>query len=145
MDLCQVFDEELDALEMETVQKETIHPRKSPKMNSSSADIVLFDSFQWNIRQPSLLADWKDVMNNPTSLKYCLDVQLRWGDDDSHHVRRYARAKFLDDTTDNISIYPSPTGLLIAIDLAENLHSAFGNCFPACQSLIEQAMAKIIN
>ena len=29
MDLCQVFDQELDALEMETVQKETIHPRKS--------------------------------------------------------------------------------------------------------------------
>ena len=37
MDLCQVFDQELDALEIETVQKETIHPRKSYKMNSSSA------------------------------------------------------------------------------------------------------------
>lgn len=36
MDLCQVFDQELDALEIETVQKETIHPRKSYKMNSSS-------------------------------------------------------------------------------------------------------------
>ena len=30
----QVFDQELDALEIETVQKETIHPRKSYKMNS---------------------------------------------------------------------------------------------------------------
>jgi len=37
MDLCQVFDQELDALEIETVQKETIHPRKSYKMNSSCA------------------------------------------------------------------------------------------------------------
>ena len=27
MDLCQVFDQELEALEIETVQKETIHPR----------------------------------------------------------------------------------------------------------------------
>jgi hypothetical protein len=33
---------ELDALEIETVQKETIHPRKSYKMNSSCADILLF-------------------------------------------------------------------------------------------------------
>lgn len=38
MDLCQVFDQELDALEVETVQKETIHPRKSYKMNSSWSD-----------------------------------------------------------------------------------------------------------
>jgi len=29
MDLCQVFDQELDALEIETVQKETIHPRST--------------------------------------------------------------------------------------------------------------------
>ena len=44
------------------------------------------------------------------------------GDYDSHDVERYARAKFLDYTTDNMSIYPSPTGALIAIDLAYNLH-----------------------
>ena len=49
MDLCQVFDQELDALEIETVQKETIHPRKSYKMNSSCADILLFASYKWNV------------------------------------------------------------------------------------------------
>ncbi len=42
--------------------------------------------------------------------KYWVDVQLRWGDYDSHDVERYTRAKFLDYTTDNMSIYPSPTG-----------------------------------
>ncbi|KAE8789895.1 Pre-mRNA-processing-splicing factor 8 [Hordeum vulgare] len=42
MDLCQVLDQELDALEIETVQKETIHPRKSYKMTSSCADVLLF-------------------------------------------------------------------------------------------------------
>ena len=42
MDLCQVLDWELDALEIETVQNETIHPRKSYKMNSSCADTLLF-------------------------------------------------------------------------------------------------------
>ena len=46
MDLCQVFDQELDALEIETVQKETIHPRKSYKMNSSCADILLFAAYR---------------------------------------------------------------------------------------------------
>lgn len=45
-DLCQVFDQELDALEIETVQKETIHPRKSYKMNSSCADILLFAAYR---------------------------------------------------------------------------------------------------
>ena len=39
-----------------------------------------------------------------------MDVQLRWGDYDSHDIERYTRAKFLDYTTDNMSIYPSPTG-----------------------------------
>lgn len=34
----------------------------------------------------------------------------RWGDYDSHDIERYVRAKFLDYTTDNMSIYPSPTG-----------------------------------
>ena len=53
MDLCQVFDQELDALEIETVQKETIHPRKSYKMNSSCADILLFASYKWNVSPPA--------------------------------------------------------------------------------------------
>ena len=59
-------------------------------------------------------------------------------------VERYARAKFLDYTTDNMSIYPSPTGALIAIDLAYNLYSGYGAWFPGCKPLIQQAMAKIV-
>ncbi len=72
---CQVFDQELEALQIETVQKETIHPRKSYKMNSSCADILLFSAYkvscrqligipgsnlpcsQWNITRPSLVTD----------------------------------------------------------------------------------------
>ena len=141
---CQVFDQELDALDIETVQKETIHPRKSYKMNSSCADIVLFATHKWPVSKPSLLADTKDSMDSTTSEKYWLDVQLRWGDYDSHDVERYARAKYLDYTTDNMSIYPSPTGALVSIDMAYNLHSAFGNWFPGSKVLIQQAMAKIM-
>ena len=65
---------------------------------------------------------YRDVMDATTTQKYWVDVQLRWGDYDSHDIERYARAKFLDYTTDNMSIYPSPTGVMVALDLAYNLH-----------------------
>lgn len=94
--------------------------------------------------RPSLLHDQKDSFDGTSSSKYWLDVQLRWGDYDSHDIERYARAKFLDYTTDNLSLYPSPTGALVALDLAYNLHSAFGNWFPGVKNLLLQAMNKIM-
>eukprot|EP00397_Hematodinium_sp_SG-2012_P000264 GEMP01000264.1.p1 GENE.GEMP01000264.1~~GEMP01000264.1.p1 ORF type:complete len:2430 (+),score=545.91 GEMP01000264.1:161-7450(+) len=144
MDLCQVFDMELDALEIEMVQKETIHPRKSYKMNSSCADILLFASHKWSVSKPSLLTEGRDAMDGSTTTKYWIDVQLRWGDYDSHDIERYCRAKFLDYTTDNMSIYPSPTGVLLGIDLAYNLHSGFGNYFPGVKPLLQRAINKIM-
>ncbi|KAG2174194.1 hypothetical protein INT43_004215 [Umbelopsis isabellina] len=144
MDLCQVFDQELEALQIETVQKETIHPRKSYKMNSSCADILLFAAYKWPVSRPSLLSDTKDTMDGPTTTKYWVDVQLRWGDYDSHDIERYTRAKFLDYTTDSMSIYPSPTGVMVGIDLAYNLHSCYGNYIPGMKPLLQQAMAKIM-
>jgi len=144
MDIVQVFDQELDALEIESVQKETIHPRKSYKMNSSCADLVLFAAYKWPVSKPSLLHDTKDDYDGSTTNKFWLDIQLRWGDFDSHDIERYSRAKFLDYTTDNMSIYPSPTGCLLAVDLAYSLYSAFGNYIPGGKPLLQQAMAKII-
>ncbi|XRM38105.1 pre-mRNA-splicing factor 8 [Aspergillus tubingensis] len=144
MDLCQVFDQELQQLGIETVQKETIHPRKSYKMNSSCADILLFATNKWNVTRPSLLFDTKDVYEPTTTNKFWLDVQLRYGDYDSHDIERYVRAKYLDYTTDSMSIYPSATGLMIGIDLAYNLYSAYGQYFPGLKTLIQQAMAKIM-
>lgn len=144
MDLCQVFDQELESLGIETVQKETIHPRKSYKMNSSCADILLFASHKWNVTRPSILFDTKDVIEPTTTSKFWVDVQLRYGDYDSHDIERYVRAKYLDYTTDSMSIYPSATGLMIGIDLAYNLYSAYGQYFPGLKTLIQQAMAKIM-
>ncbi|KAF2458304.1 pre-mRNA processing splicing factor 8 [Lineolata rhizophorae] len=144
MDLCQVFDQELEALGIETVQKETIHPRKSYKMNSSCADILLFASHKWSVSQPSLLYDTKDQMTATTTNKFWIDVQLRYGDYDSHDIERYVRAKYMDYTTDSMSIYPSATGLMIGIDLAYNLYSAYGQYFPGLKQLVQQAMAKIM-
>ncbi|CEP14852.1 hypothetical protein [Parasitella parasitica] len=144
MDFAQVFDRELEALQIETVQKETIHPRKSYKMNSSASDILLFAAYKWPVSRPSLLNDPKDVMEGPTTTKYWLDIQLRWGDFDSHDIERYTRAKFLDYTTDNMSIYPSPTGLMVGVDLAYNMYSAYGNWIPGMKPLVQQAMGKIM-
>ena len=144
MDLCQVFDMESASLEIENVQKETIHPRKSYKMNSSCADILLFSSFQWPVSGQSLLTDNKETYDDAKTTKYWIDVQLRWGDYDSHDIERYSRSKFLDYTDDNMSIYPSPTGVLIGIDLAYNLHSGYGNYIPGLKPLLQQAMNKIM-
>ncbi|KAG5918343.1 Pre-mRNA-splicing factor spp42 [Claviceps capensis] len=144
MDLCQVFDQELESLGIETVQKETIHPRKSYKMNSSCADILLFASHKWNVTRPSVLFDTKDVIEPTTTNKFWIDVQLRYGDYDSHDIERYTRAKYLDYTTDSSSIYPSATGLMIGIDLAYNLYSAYGMYFPGLKVLVQQAMAKVM-
>ncbi|KAJ3709541.1 NUC071 domain-containing protein [Lentinula raphanica] len=125
MDLV-IFNRELEPLQIETVQKETIHPRKNYKMNSSCADILLFSAYKV-----------KDVLNGTTSNKYWIDVQLRWGDFDTHDIDRYTRAKFLDYVSDPMSIYPSPTGVMIGMDLAYNLWSAYGNWFPAMAKIMK--------
>ena len=144
MDLCQVFDHEMEALNISQTQKETIHPRKSYKMNSSCADILLFAEHKWSVSSPSLLYDTKDNMTATTTNKFWIDVQLRYGDYDSHDIERYTRAKYLDYTSDSTSIYPSATGVMIGIDLAYNLYSAFGQYFPGLKQLLQQAMAKIM-
>lgn len=149
MDIAQVLDQELDSLEIETVKKETIHPRKSYKMNSSCADILLLAASKWPVSKPSLLSanvagdDFSTGTDSGTTTKYWIDIQLRWGDYDSHDAERYSRAKFLDYSTDNISIYPSPTGLLIAFDLAYNLYAGYGNWIHGMKPLMQQALAKI--
>ena len=66
------------------------------------------------------MGETNDTFDQKSSNKFWVDVQLRWGDFDSHDIERYTRAKFLDYTTDNMSIYPSPTGVMIGIDLAYN-------------------------
>jgi pre-mRNA-processing factor 8 len=76
----------------------------------------------------------KDVSDGTTSNKYWINVQLRWGDFDTHDIERYyTRAKFLDYVSDSMSIYPSPTRVMTSMDLAYNL-----------PLITEQAMAKII-
>lgn len=105
-------------------------------MNSSCADILFFAAHKWQVSRPSLLHASSDHFDGTVATKYWIDVQLRWGDYDSHDVERYARSKFLDYTTDAASVYPSPTGAILALDLAYNLHSGFGNWFTGGKALL---------
>ncbi|CUM64486.1 uncharacterized protein PRCAT00002091001 [Priceomyces carsonii] len=142
-DLCQVLDKELDVLQIDNVEKQPIHPRKSYKMNSSCADIVLNSSYKWNVSRPSLLHDRNDSMEIATN-KFWLDIQLRYGDYDSHDISRYTRAKFLDYSTDNASSYPCPTGAMVGIDLAYNMYDVYGNWFSGLKPLMQNAMKEIM-
>ena len=143
-DLCQVFDQELDNLAIQSVEKLTIHPRKSYKMNASSSDMQLTAAHRWPTCSPSLLHDDKDEFNGQSTQKYWLDVQLRWGDYDSHDIERYCRSKFMDYISDSMSNYVSPTGTLLGIDLAYNMYSGFGHYIPGSKFVLQRAMAKIM-
>jgi len=144
MDLLQVFDQEVNALEIESVQRETVHSRKSYRMNSSCADILLFSAFKWQCSKPSLITDARDSFDATTSTRYWIDVQLRWGDFDYHDIERYSRQLFLDYTSASNPMYPSPTGVVLGIDLAYNNYSGYGNWFLGSKPLIGQAMNKIM-
>ena len=143
-DICQIMDGELDSLQIESVTKETVHPRKSYKMNSSTADVTMDSLYQWEVSKPSLLHEANDTYNAVTTSKIWFDVQLRYGDYDSHDISRYVRAKFLDYTTDNVSMYPSPTGVMIGIDLAYNMYDAYGNWFNGLKPLVQNGMRTIM-
>lgn len=143
-DICQVMDKELEVLHIDSVEKQAIHPRKSYKMNSSCADIVLTSTYKWNVSRPSLLNDKNDSLDSATATKYWIDVQLRYGDYDSHDISRYTRAKFLDYTTDSVSAYPSPTGAMVGVDLAYNTYDVYGNWFSGFKPLMQNAMKEIM-
>ncbi|KAF6160137.1 hypothetical protein GIB67_016573, partial [Kingdonia uniflora] len=124
--------------------KETIHPRKRYKMNSSYADILLFAAHRWTMSKPTLVTKSKDVFDQKMSNKYWIDVQLRWGDCDSHDIERYTRAKNLKYIYSGQHVHlPISNRVMIGIDLAYNLHAAFGNWFPGSKPLLAQAMNKI--
>jgi pre-mRNA-processing factor 8 len=182
-------------LQIETVQKETIHPRKSYKMNSSCADILLFSAYKVS----QAFYDDTEYTLNPFLVEHystffgcgCkfTEAQLLYRRSyDVHRGRmswtgqqvtssgltsscagatstlttstgtlarsslttyvifceQSARLLTVLQVSDSMSIYPSPTGVMIGMDLAYNLWSAYGNWFPGMKPLIQQAMAKIV-
>ncbi|SCU81555.1 LAME_0B07646g1_1 [Lachancea meyersii CBS 8951] len=143
-DICQILDGEMDMLQIESVDKEAIHPRKSYKMNSSAADVTLKSNYSWNVSGPSLLHHTNEQYDATSTNKMWVDVQLRYGDYDSHDISRYVRAKFLDYTTDNVSMYPCPTGVMVGIDLAYNMYDCYGNWFDGMKTLMQNGLKTIM-
>ena len=127
-------------VEIETVQKETIHLRKSYKMNSSCADILLFAAYKGNSSPPS----WA-TPRTPSIRSRAISTGSTCSCDGATSTRTIERAsaKFLDYTTDNMSIYPSPTGVMVGIDLAYNSRG-IRELVPWCEATMQQAMAKIM-
>lgn len=147
LDLCQIIDNEQSLLQIESIEKLPIHPRKSYRMNASAADILLKSTGGglegWPISKPSTLNHENDEFNYTSSSDFWIDIQLKYGDFDSHDITKYTRAKFLDYTSDGVSLYPSKTGLIICYDLAYNTYDAFGNWFPGLKKLVNSALEKM--
>lgn len=145
LDLCQEFDQAMEALSIACVQKETTHPSKSLQTDNSCADILLSASDKWEISNPSQSTKSDDEYDEEIiSEKFWIDVQLKWGEFNVSDITEYTRSKFMEYTSDNMSIYPSATGCVIGIDLANDTYSAFGNWFTGCKELIQNAMNKIM-
>nr|UXY88006.1 splicing factor Prp8 [Cryptomonas curvata] len=147
IDISKYLDKHMTFLEIQTVQKELIHPKKSCKNHSSCADIVLYSVSKWKIEFPSLLLKNFNYIKKESTFysdKFWFDIQLRWGDFDSHDIERYSRSKFLEFTSDLQSVYPCITGAIISIDLAYNIFSAYGYWFKNLKFLIYKTVLKIL-
>ena len=146
--LCTIFDNEQSVLGIDSVAKLPIHPRKSYRMNASTADISLTcsngASTGWPISRPSAMSHDNDDFAFSSSSEFWIDVQLRYGDFDSSDISRFTKAKYLDYTNDGVSSYPSKTGLMVCFDLAYNTCDAYGNWFPGLKQLVRQGLSKIL-
>lgn len=127
-----------------TVTLQQQHPQKSYTYTSSAADIVLVSAARWSVSsKPSALsAEAGDAFGHNTTSKFWIDVQLRWGNYDSHNIAEYARKKFYEYST--AKMYPFPVGVVIAIDLAYNCHSAFGFWVPGMKNFMNKLMPVIM-
>ena len=142
-----ILDSNMNLFGIQTIQKEQSHPRKSYKTNSSSADIIAYSNKGWIFEKPTLISYFNsdsDFHLKMLSNIYWIDVQLRWGDFDSHDIDRYCRAKFFDFTSQLNSVYPSKTGSVISIDLAYNTISGYGFWIQNMKKFIVKNFIKLL-
>ncbi|CCW68908.1 unnamed protein product [Phytomonas sp. Hart1] len=120
------------------------HPQKSYTFTSSAADIIMVSAARWPVtnKPTSLTDEVSDEYKGLTTGKFWIDIQLRWGNYDSHNIAEYARKKFYEYGTSKM--YPFPSGVIIAIDIAYNCHSAFGHWIPGLKPLMVKLMQAIM-
>ncbi|KAL1196538.1 Pre-mRNA-processing-splicing factor 8A [Cardamine amara subsp. amara] len=143
--LCRLY-EEMSGLS--DVKTSLMYPSQCCSFTGSSSIILnLRHVCGWPISKPSLLAESEDYSDGRYCSQYWIAVVLRWGDYDSHDIERYTREKYMTFTSVSPSeypLYPYTHGVVIGIDLAYNLHSAFGNWFPGLKYLIAETMNDIM-
>ena len=100
--------------------------------------------FHWNISRLSLVTDvgldWRSAeMGWLWSRRALYTCKVPW-------LREFRRLSSVvhRPQLNSVSIYPSPTGVMIGMDLAFNLWSAYGNWFSGMKPLIRQAMTEIM-
>ncbi|KAH9601384.1 PRO8NT domain [Trypanosoma melophagium] len=132
---------ELDAASV-TLQQQ--HPQKSYTYTSSAPDVIMVSTSRWPVTaKPTVLSDEAgDEYRSHTTGKFWIDVQLRWGNYDSHNIAEYARKKFYEYGA--AKMYPFPAGVVVGIDLAYNCHSAFGYWIPQLKPLMVKLMSAIM-
>ncbi|OHT05186.1 Pre-mRNA-processing-splicing factor 8 [Tritrichomonas foetus] len=144
-DLVQMLDNRQNELQINTIIKQVIHPRKSYKMNASCADIIMVSSDRWEVSDPTFITDNKPNYSGFYSNRFWIDVQLRWGDYDSHDIERYTRGLFSAYTMDTKTLYPSETGVMVGIDLCYNTWTVYGTFFRGLQEVLMQAMKNVMS
>ncbi|XP_075591060.1 uncharacterized protein LOC142597946 [Dermatophagoides farinae] len=144
MDLCQLLDLETLNLKLSSVKKMSIHPRKSYKMNFSAADILLETINPVLLSEPSLLSKEDAYASNPDDARNLfIDIQLCWGNYDTHNIEKHSKIKYLDYTTDAVTLYPCKNGIVIGFDLAYNIYSAYGRYFHRFKPFLRDALEKM--
>lgn len=144
MDLVQVLDNRQSELQVDTITKQVIHPRKSYKMNASCADIVMIATDKWEVTDPTFYNDSTPNYSGFYSNRFWVDVQLRWGDYDSHDIERYTRGLYTGYTTNSTTLYPSETGVMVGIDMCYNTFTVYGTFFKGLQEVMAQAMKNVM-
>jgi pre-mRNA-processing factor 8 len=137
--------EYVDLLHLSEARLEQTPPKKSWTLNDSCPDIVLKTLGRWFLAKPSQLTQDNDQHDGDrTTQTYWIDLQLRWGNFDSHNVQQYCKEKYLMAMSKSTQRYPNPTGIVIAIDLAYNCMGAYGYWIPEVKRVVQLAMAKIM-
>eukprot|EP00477_Mikrocytos_mackini_P002140 GAHX01002346.1.p1 GENE.GAHX01002346.1~~GAHX01002346.1.p1 ORF type:complete len:2012 (-),score=317.38 GAHX01002346.1:41-6076(-) len=133
MDICQALDKQMNELNIHSVQKQNIHPKKSFKFDASCADIIL--KFKESL----------DVKDTSIQTKYFwIDLQLKWGDVDNKDVQESCRRRYYGLTSHPLSVYPSPLGVVIVIDLCYSTWSMFGRTTDNIRTTIVDLMSKVM-
>ncbi|KMV66279.1 U5 snRNP spliceosome subunit [Encephalitozoon cuniculi EcunIII-L] len=133
--LCDVFRKYCDVKRLE------VHGRKSYRLRSSCADILLSGDFC--VDSPISILEERDGGSVRCS-ELWIDVQLRWGDYDKRNPHKYARTRFVECTADPQALYPVKNGFVVVLDLCYNTWSGYGNLNEELKTVLKSSMERIV-